>query len=98
MIPVLGVQPLLKHELLVFSDLTGLAAYGRNGVAWRSKRLCWDELKILKVTENTIEGTGYDPTNSLSHESRFVVDITTGRSSLPCPTTFIDGEPVSLKS
>jgi hypothetical protein len=55
-IPVLGVQPVAKRELLVFWDFTGLAAYGKNGLVWRSKRLCWDELKIRKMTDDTIEG------------------------------------------
>ncbi|HEV2399093.1 MAG TPA: hypothetical protein VGS27_19260 [Candidatus Sulfotelmatobacter sp.] len=92
-IPVLGVQPLSKHKLLIFSDFTGLAAYGRNGLVWKSKQLCWDELRILKVTDTTIEGAGYDPTNSISNESHFAVDIATGRSLLPCPTD-ITGKPV----
>ncbi len=73
-IPVLNVLSLPEHDLLVLADFTGLAAYGRNGLSWRSPRLCWDELKIVKVTHNTIEGTGYDPTNSVSSESRFAVE------------------------
>jgi hypothetical protein len=93
-IPVLNVLSLPEHELLVFADFTCLAAYGRNGLSWRSPRLCWDELKIAKVTYNTIEGTGYDPTNSVSNESRFAVEIATGRSLLPCPATLTDGKPV----
>jgi hypothetical protein len=92
-IPVLSVRLLPEHRLLVFSSYTELAAYGRNGLAWRSPRLCWDELKILNVTHNTIEGTGYDPTNSISNESRFAVDIGTGRSLLPFPATNTDGTP-----
>jgi len=92
-IPVLSVRLLPEHQLLVFSSFTGLAAYGRNGFAWRSPQVCWDELKILKVTDTTIEGTGYDPTNSVSNESRFAVDIGTGRSLLPSPTS-TDGKPL----
>jgi hypothetical protein len=93
-IPVLDVRSLPEHELLIFADFTGLAAYGRSGPTWRSSRLCWDELKIVRVTPNIIEGTGYDPTNSVSNESRFAVEIGTGRSLLPCPTTLTDGKPV----
>lgn len=92
--PVLGVQPIADHQLLIFSDFTRLAAYGSDGLVWRSPRLCWDELKILKVTGDTIEGTGYDPTNSITNESRFAVDIITGRSLLPPPTTRSDGKPI----
>jgi hypothetical protein len=81
-IPVLNVLSLPEHGLLVLADFTSLVAYERNGLSWRSPRLCWDELKILTVTHNTIEGMGYDPTNSASRESRFVVEIETGRSLL----------------
>jgi hypothetical protein len=92
-VPVLDVRLLPEHQLLVLSGYTELVAYGKNGLAWCSPQLCWDELKIVNVTHNTIEGTGYDPTNSLNRESRFAVDIGTGRSLLPCPTTNTDGTP-----
>ena len=92
-IPVLSVRLFAEHQLLVFADFTSLAAYGKNGLIWRSPRLCWDELKILNMTHDTIKGTGYDPTHSISNESRFAVDIVTGRSLLSCPTTFTDGKP-----
>ena len=92
-VPVLDVRLLPEHQLLVLSGYTELVAYGKNGLAWCSPQLCWDELKIVNVTRDTIEGTGYDPTNSITRESRFAVDIGTGRSLLPCPTTNIDGTP-----
>ena len=91
--PVTESRPLPEHELLVFSDFTGLAAYGSNGLVWRSPRLCWDDLKITKVTRETIEGTGYDPTNSLTHEMRFAVDLKTGHSLIPPPVS-TDGRAV----
>lgn len=91
--PVLDVRLIPDHGLLVFSDFTGLAAYGSSGLAWQTARACWDGLKILNVTRETIEGTGYDPTNSITHESRFAVDLRTGRSLLPPPST-TDGKPV----
>jgi hypothetical protein len=90
-IPVLDLRSLPERQLLVFSDFTRLAAYGSSGLVWRSPRVCWDELKILTVTHSAIEGTGYDPTNSSSSESRFAVDVRTGRSLLPSPIS-TDGE------
>ena len=78
--PILDVRFVKKHELLVFSDHTGLAVYGNSGLAWKSPRICWDDLKILSVTENTIRGTGYDAPNS--RESEFAVDLRTGRPLL----------------
>jgi hypothetical protein len=44
--PVIDFRPLPDHKLLVFSDFSRLAAYGSNGLAWRSPQVCWDELKI----------------------------------------------------
>jgi hypothetical protein len=91
--PVLEVRPLPVHKLLVFSDFSSLASYGSSGIAWRSPRVCWDGLKITNVSSETIEGTGYDPTNSTTHESRFAVDVRTGRSLLPSPES-VDGKSV----
>jgi len=89
--PVLDVRSIPQHQLLVFADFTRLAAYGGNGLVWRSPRVCWDELKILNLTRDSIEGVGYDPT-SLG-ESRFAVDIRTGRSLFPSPVS-TDGRPL----
>jgi hypothetical protein len=92
-IEVLGLLSATEHQLLVFYSYTRLFAYGSRGPVWRSPRVCWDELRILKVTSDTIEGTGFDPTNSITNELPFVVDIRTGRSLLPPPKT-THGEPV----
>jgi hypothetical protein len=91
--PVIDFRLLPEHQLLVFSDFTGLAAYGGNGLVWRSPRVCWDDLKITKVTSETVEGTGYDPTNSFKQEMRFAVDLKTGRSVISPPVS-IDGKAV----
>jgi len=85
--PVMDVRLLQEERLLIFSDFVRLAAYGSNGLAWRSPQVCWDGLKIVSVTRETIEGTGFDPTNAITHESRFVVDLKTGRSLLPVPSS-----------
>jgi hypothetical protein len=90
-LPVLDIRLIPEHELLVLADFTRLAAYGNSGIAWRSPQVCWDELKILSVTDDTIEGIGYDPTNL--GESRFAVDIRTGRSLHPSPVS-TDGKPL----
>ncbi|MGA8409364.1 MAG: hypothetical protein WB680_19485 [Candidatus Acidiferrales bacterium] len=92
-IPVLDLRQLPEHGLLIFSDFTALAAYSSAGFLWRSPRVCWDGLKIVRVTDNTIEGIGDDPTNSTTHESRFVVDLKSGRSLLPSPRS-TDGKSV----
>jgi hypothetical protein len=91
--PVIDFRLLPEHQLLVVSDFTGLAAYGSNGLVWRSPRVCWDDLKITKVTSETVEGTGYDPTNSFKQEMRFAVDVKTGRSLISPPVS-TDGKSV----
>lgn len=83
--PVLEVQPVLEQNLLIFGDFTRLVAHGTNGLLWKTQRLCWDELKITKLEGNTVEGTGYDPTNRAAPTMRFVVDLKTGRLLLPSP-------------
>jgi hypothetical protein len=93
--PVTDVRLLREERLLIFSDFIRLAAYGSNGLAWRSPQVCWDELKIVSVSRETIEGTGYDPTNSPTYESRFAVDLKTGRSLRPSPSSTA-GKPVWL--
>ncbi len=73
--PITDVRSLSEQALIVFADFTNLAAYTRNGLAWKTQPLCWDELKILRITASTLEGVGY--------EAEFAVDIRTGRSLLP---------------
>ena len=91
--PVTDFRPMPEHKLLVFSDFTRLAAYGTDGLVWQSPRVCWDELKITRVTNESIEGTGYDPTNSLKPEMQFAVDLKTGGSLFPSPVSAA-GKPV----
>jgi hypothetical protein len=91
--PVLDVRLVGEQHTLIFSDFTSLAAYGSGGLLWKSPRVCWDDLKIVTITNDVIEGTGSDPTNSKNPQSRFAVDIRTGRSLLAPPST-PEGEPV----
>ena len=81
--PVLDVRSIPAHEIIVFADFIRLVAYGRNGIIWKSPRLCWDDLKIQSVTEDRIDGVGYDPINSESTMSQFAVDLRTGQSLYP---------------
>jgi len=92
-IPVLDVRTVPQQGLIVFSDFTQLAAYRNNKLAWRSPRVCWDDLKIVRITREAIEGVGYDPTNSITHEHPFSVDLETGRSLLSAPSS-TDGKPM----
>jgi hypothetical protein len=87
-LPVLDVRSIPEHRLLVLADFTRMAAFGRNGILWTSPQVRWDELKILNVTAERIEGVGYDPTNlGGSAQSHFAVETKTGRSLFPSPVS-----------
>lgn len=91
--PVLDVRLVPEKGLIVFSDFIRLTAYRGGTPVWRSPRVCWDALKIIRITGEAIEGVGYDPTNSITHELPFSIDLETGRSLLSEPSS-IDGRPV----
>src|ERR1700730_3319285 len=82
--PVLDIRSAPEHGLLILGDFTRLVAYGSKGLVWKSPRICWDDLKIVAVSSDRIEGVGSDPTN-LDASRPFAVDIETGRSLLLSP-------------
>lgn len=77
--PVREANVIAERNMVLFADFTTVAAYGRNGLAWKSPRLCWDELHISSIQENKLHGTGYDPTNSSKPYGEFTVDLLTGQ-------------------
>ena len=72
-------------ELVLFADHTCLVAYGRDGIAWRSAQLVYDDLHALTVDGNTLVAEGFDAPHS--RMAQLTVDLRTGRS---------DDAPVSL--
>jgi hypothetical protein len=76
--PVRDVRLITEHQLLVFADFTRLIAYGHNQVTWKSLGLCGDDLRILNVSSDKIEGVGYEPADDCDFP--FAVDIRTGQS------------------
>ena len=49
LLPVMEARLIPDRELLIFIDFVRFAAYGRDGLIWRSPRVCWDDLLILGV-------------------------------------------------
>ena len=90
--PVTGTHVMPECGFLIFATFHKLAAFGADGIAWESPRLCWDDLRVLQADAERIEGVGYDPTNLLT-EMPFSVETRTGRSLLPVPRS-IDGRPL----
>lgn len=58
--PVLRIEALLEQQLLLLNDFNRIAAYGIDGLSWRSDVLCSDQLKIVRVGERFIECSGWD--------------------------------------
>jgi len=58
--PVIDIRPVPALGILVFADYTTLVAYGRTGLAWKTKRLTWSDLKITETTDAFIEGEFWD--------------------------------------
>jgi hypothetical protein len=59
-VPVLGVRSVAHANLLVFWDFNSIMAWSRQGIAWKSKNLCSDELEIVELTSKSIKCRGWD--------------------------------------
>jgi hypothetical protein len=77
--PVIDVRSIPGADLVVFADYTGLVAYGEQGLRWRTKRLTWNNMKIVAVTTDRIVGE-YDDLGS-DEPRTFHVDLATGKNS-----------------
>jgi hypothetical protein len=58
--PVIGAYPALKQELIVFHDFTDFIAYGKTGLAWRSKRISYDGINIERLDGDFLVGQSRD--------------------------------------
>ncbi|RKH93225.1 hypothetical protein D7Y04_41275 [Corallococcus sp. AB038B] len=76
MAPVTDVRAVPAAGVVVFADFTEMVAYGAEGLRWRTKRLSWDGLKIVQVTERSIIGEYWDMRTEATQT--FEVDLATG--------------------
>jgi hypothetical protein len=77
-LPIRFVRIIPDARMLLLADFTSLSAFGADGQLWKN-RVCWDDLKISIIQQGIVSGTGYDPTNSDRTESKFAVELATGR-------------------
>jgi hypothetical protein len=78
MYPVLGIEPISEHQLLLINNFTRMIAFGVNGIRWETQRLCSDELRIASVESGVIKCEGWDaPTDSSVSLS---VDVVSGET------------------
>jgi hypothetical protein len=75
--PIQDVRAIIELELLIFADYTALVAYGTSGLRWKSRRVSWDGIRILRVDEQGVVGRAWDATKD--QEVDFFVDAATGR-------------------
>ena len=75
--PVTEIRPLPANNLILFTGFHSIVAWGVQGQAWESARLSWEGVRITKVLENTLHGTGW---NLLTDkEVPFALDLLTGQ-------------------
>jgi hypothetical protein len=74
--PVAEVRVLAEHELLVFVGFHAMVAWGVNGMAWATKRLSWEGIRVTSVDTDEVHGFGWDMTTD--KEVAFSVDLRTG--------------------
>lgn len=75
-VPIKKVIAVPKAEIMIFVDFVRLTAYNRSGLAWQTPSLSWDGLKINKVTQDLIEGQGWDAPNNC--DVKFAVKVSDG--------------------
>lgn len=75
--PITAVYPMIERKRLVLVDLTGMTAYGSEGVAWKTPDLTWDGLRVTSVTPEYLRGLAWDSPNQRDVE--FSVEVLTGR-------------------
>ena len=75
--PITGTFVVPEGGVVLFADFTNLAAYGPDGLLWRSRRLAVDDLRIDAVEDGVIHAHGFFGVRS----DRFTVDLATGEAS-----------------
>jgi hypothetical protein len=74
--PILEVRPLLEHGLLLFVSHHSILAWGRNGLAWESKKLSSEGIIIASIHDGELNGLVWDMFTD--KETAFALDLRTG--------------------
>ncbi len=70
------VEVLVLEQLLVFVGFHSLVAWGRDGLAWETRRLSWEGLKVGEVKDGVLHGMGWNLMTD--KEVGFTVDLRSG--------------------
>jgi len=74
--PVVELKPLPDHQLILFTGFTSITALGTNGIAWTTKRLSWEGIRVSEIRQARVFGFGWDAVTD--KEFPFEVDLKTG--------------------
>jgi hypothetical protein len=75
-IPIIDVRSIVKHGIIVFANFTELLAYDSQGLKWHTKRLTWDSMKVVEITDDFLKGEFWDIRSESTQN--FTVDLITG--------------------
>ena len=75
--PVTEVRPLPDQGLLLFTGFHALLALGADGIAWQTRRLSWEGVRITSVESGLLHGFGWNLMTD--REVAFTVDLRTGK-------------------
>jgi hypothetical protein len=81
--PVLDVKILPEINLMLFSDYTGVVAWGPNGLEWRTCPVAFNGVEILYSDENYIYGSTLDEDGPNPY-APFQIEVKTGRTTGGC--------------
>ena len=74
--PVVEVRWAYEAGLLLFMGFHTMMAWGRDGLAWETKKLSWEGVRFSECDENVVRGFGWDVKSD--KEVAFEVDLKTG--------------------
>lgn len=77
-VPIKRVITIDTKQLLIFVDFTRLTAYDEKGFSWTTNDLSWDGLDIKLITDDQIQGVGWDA--AIGEEVKFCVNTLSGES------------------
>ena len=74
--PVASVRVLVEQGLLLFVGFHSIVAWGRVGMAWETRRLSWEGVRVTEVEGDFLRGFGWNLI--ADKEVGFSVDLRTG--------------------
>jgi hypothetical protein len=77
--PVTEVRVIGEADLLLFASFHTVLAWGRDGLAWQSRRLSWEGVRLGAVQDGRLQGWGWDMHTDT--ELEFALDLATGEHS-----------------